>query len=115
MSTIGVISVIVIGACAAMWIKTFQIALGVPKEEHIFAKQPSRKPCSPTNQGGRHSTVITGLGGMGDAELCLRCGKEGYFDFDSIGTYDERRHVVAPDDWPAIEEARNLPFGINKR
>jgi hypothetical protein len=62
--------------------------------------------CRPGYPHGRkHGEVLYGLGGMGDASLCLRCGWETY---GRIWPRESIRHVVAPDDWPAIEEARKI-------
>jgi hypothetical protein len=59
--------------------------------------------CKPGFPVGVHGEVIYGLGGMGDASLCLRCGWETY---RRIWPRESIREVIAPDDWPAIEEAR---------
>ena len=53
---------------------------------------------------------------MGDAKLCLRCGLEAYDDSGLVFYHlEEYRHVRGPDDWPAIEAARNLPGGIHRK
>jgi hypothetical protein len=59
--------------------------------------------CGPGDSSGIHGEVIYGLGCMGDASICLRCGYETY---GRIYPRESIRHVKAPDDWPAIEEAR---------
>lgn len=66
--------------------------------------------CKPGRQWLVHGTVLTDLGCMGDANLCLRCGAESYH---RLMFAEERRKTVVPHDWPAIEEARNLLGGIN--
>ncbi len=66
----------------------------------------NNKYCSPGFPYGRiHGEVIYGLGGMGDASLCLRCGLETY---RRIWPRESIREVNAPADWPAIEAARAL-------
>jgi len=59
--------------------------------------------CRPGFPVGLHGEVLYGLGGMGDASLCLRCGLDTYA---RIWPRESIRDAVAPDDWPAIEEAR---------
>lgn len=59
--------------------------------------------CRPGHPRGVHGEVLYGLGGMGDASLCLRCGLDTY---GRIWPRESIREVVAPDDWPAIREAR---------
>lgn len=59
--------------------------------------------CRPGHPRGLHGEVIYGLGGMGGASLCLRCGHETY---NRIWPRESIREVNAPDDWPIIEEAR---------
>lgn len=61
--------------------------------------------CRPGRSFGKHGEVLYGLGGMGDSSLCLRCG---YETLGRILPRDSIREVVAPDDFPAIEEARKL-------
>lgn len=61
--------------------------------------------CSPGRQRGLHGEVIHGLGAMGDASLCLRCGLDTY---GSIWPRESIREVRAPEDWPTIEAARAL-------
>lgn len=34
--------------------------------------------CSPGNQQGKHGDLIGGLGAMGDAIVCTRCGRDKY-------------------------------------
>jgi hypothetical protein len=73
-------------------------------------------PCAPGRQFGRHGEVLDGLGGMGDARLCLRCGLEAYDDSGLLfAARESLRDVEAPDDWPAIEAARALPGGIHSK
>lgn len=78
------------------------------------ARDRSSNKCGPDNQRGHHGEVLTGLGGMGDAELCLRCGKEYYPTF-SKSMDSESRRPATTGDWGAIETARNLPMGINRK
>lgn len=59
--------------------------------------------CAPGRPYGLHGDVLYGLGGMGDASLCLRCGLDTY---RRIWPRESIRDAVAPDDWPAIEAAR---------
>lgn len=59
--------------------------------------------CSPGNQAGMHGEVITGLGGMGDAELCLRCGLDTYH---TISPCKSKKACVPERDWPKIREVR---------
>jgi hypothetical protein len=66
--------------------------------------------CGPGRGLGIHGEVLYGLGAMGDASLCLRCGLETY---GRIWPRESIREVVAPDDWPAIEAARELSVQLN--
>jgi hypothetical protein len=59
--------------------------------------------CRPGWPHGLHGEVIYGLGGMDDASLCLRCGLDTY---GRVWPRESIREVRAPEDWPAIEEAR---------
>jgi hypothetical protein len=61
--------------------------------------------------------LIFGLGGMGDAIICLACGKEKYEEQWATGTRarcleitDENKEEL----WPLIKKARNLPGGLNE-
>lgn len=71
--------------------------------------------CRPGRQLGRHGEVIHGLGGMGDAELCLRCSLEFYPTFSPSMKHncETYREVNSPDDWPAISAARLAPGGLD--
>jgi hypothetical protein len=64
--------------------------------------------CTPTSPSGLHGRVVTGCGGMGDGNLCLRCGRETYGVL--IG---ESQEELRPEIWPEVEAARNLPNGIS--
>lgn len=59
--------------------------------------------CRPGFPHGLHGEVLYGLGGMGDASLCLRCGLDTY---SRIWPRESIREARAPKDWPAIEAAR---------
>lgn len=69
--------------------------------------------CAPGRQRDLHGTVLTNCGGMWDAELCLRCGREYYPGLTPPMRAEERREIRAPEDWPAMEAARSLPGGLN--
>ena len=66
--------------------------------------------CRPGWPHGMHGEVIYGLGGMGDASLCLRCGLDTYA---RIWPRESIREVQAPEDWPAIKAARALGLENN--
>lgn len=71
-------------------------------------------PCAPGRQFGRHGEVIDGLGGMGDAKLCLRCGLEAYDDTGVMfAARESLRQTRGRPDWGAIEVARSLPGGLH--
>jgi hypothetical protein len=64
---------------------------------------------------GIHGPLIYGLGGMGDAILCLSCGKEKYEEQWLSGTRARCKEITDKNKeelWPLIEVARNLPDGI---
>lgn len=59
-----------------------------------------------------HGELIGGLGGMGDAIICLRCGREKYEEhWNPIEV--ARARDVTEEDWPRIEAARALPGGLD--
>lgn len=62
--------------------------------------------CTPTQPFGLHGRVVTGCGGMGDGNLCLRCGSETYGHL--LG---ESREELREEIWPEVKVARNLPYG----
>lgn len=72
---------------------------------YFLQKGSEMVKCAPGRQHGLHGEVIYGLGMMGDASLCLRCGLDTYA---SIRPRESIREVKAPEDWPAIEAARKL-------
>jgi len=80
--------------------------------EHWLRRLFAPAKCRPGRQWGLHGTVLTNCGGMGDAELCLRCGREFYPGFTPSMLAEEHREIRAPEDWPAMEQARKLPGGI---
>jgi len=69
--------------------------------------------CEPERPAGTHGTLVGGLGGMGDAICCLRCGREKY---EEGWTREEvARQVPLTDELrPALELARRLPAGVNR-
>jgi hypothetical protein len=69
-------------------------------QRYIKAFSPRCRPGWPY---GLHGEVLYGLGLMGDASICLRCGLDTY---NRIWPRESMRQVVAPDDWPAIKEAQ---------
>lgn len=81
--------------------------------EHWLKRLLGPVKCRPGRQSGLHGVVLTNCGGMGDAELCLRCGLEYYPTFVPLMLAEERREIRAPEDWPAMEAARKMPGGIN--
>lgn len=61
-----------------------------------------------------HGTLITGLGGMGDAIICLSCGREKYEEhWNPLEVMRAKPH--GPEWRDAIEKARNLPNGLNTK
>jgi hypothetical protein len=83
----------------------------------LFGKRaPTPVQCSPIDQRGEHGQLIGGLGGMGDAILCLRCGLERYEEHwpaayrlrADYNWYPDRKEEV----WAQIKVARQLPGGI---
>lgn len=65
--------------------------------------------CRPGRQFGLHGRVVRGLGMMGDACLCLRCGAEHFEPMRGEECVDADRSL-----WPEIAEARALPGGIDE-
>lgn len=60
---------------------------------------------------GLHGRLVGGLGGMGDAILCLRCGREKYEEH--WAPWDVARARTCTDaDQEAVAAARALPGGI---
>jgi hypothetical protein len=76
----------------------------------MMGRKPQRRKCSPQSQQGQHGLVIGGLGGMGDAELCTRCGYEYYPTFtpSQRGRSEQWRETTGKPDWPMVEAARSL-------
>jgi hypothetical protein len=81
----------------------------------IFSKR--KPPCSPTYTAGYHGELVYGLGMMGDAILCLRCGREKYEEqwskeeLKRVIDLSEASEELKEDLIPRIQRARNLPFG----
>ncbi len=59
--------------------------------------------CRPGSPHGLHGEVIYGLGGMGDASLCLRCGLDTYA---RIWPRESIREARGEPDFDIIREAR---------
>ena len=70
------------------------------------------EPCSPQRQSGEHGRLIGGLGLMGDAICCLRCGRERY-DEDWTAAERARQEPVSRALHPLLREARRLPGGLD--
>lgn len=66
--------------------------------------------CRPDRPYGLHGQVVTGVGAMGDGELCLRCGWECYHHLVGESYVPAGRAL-----WPEMEAARRLPHGIDAR
>jgi hypothetical protein len=66
--------------------------------------------CKPGFPVGLHGEVLYGLGCMGDASLCPRCGLETY---GRVWPRESIRDVIAPDDWPTIKAARAVGLENN--
>ena len=79
----------------------------------LFTRLIGVAKCRPGKQFGLHGVVLDNLGGMSDAKLCLRCGKERYDDSRTFGPAQVVRSSVGEWDHEAIRKARKLPGGID--
>lgn len=77
-------------------------------------KQATPKVSDHWCPSGKHGVLVTGLGAMGDAIICLDCGREKY---EEHWSFDEARRAIEITDAlrASVMAARELPGGINAR
>lgn len=81
-----------------------------PVTEVVTEKRDKNGWCLP----GQHGELVGGLGGMGDAIICLTCGREKYEEHWESS--EVRRQVpVSAKNRAQVEAARNMKGGVNER